>query len=591
MCGISGILSKHEIASDNIFHSLQKMKHRGPDDTLIFDADSCQFFSTPISNNHSKTHFPEISKHQVSRKWFGFNRLSIVDLTPNGMQPFYDKENDLLFLMNGEIYNYTELKEKHLKHYSFSGKSDAEVGFKMYVEKGDDFVQYLRGMFAIVVYDLKNQIIKVWRDRFGIKPFYYYQDEDKFVFASEINGIVSYNMIAKELNEQALAYSMYLGTSPSPLTLYKHIISLQPGYYLSYHFKTGQKVLKPYWTLQYTPSTHKIDLSDFDQILSDLAELYYADQVKSAISLSGGLDSGILAYYLNKNPRKVTAVHISEPSKSEWNETKLNAENAGVNLLSEIFINESILKDEIYQLEEEPNFILEPTWVVSKFAQKNQCKVLYNALGPDEIFGGYEYFKKAFFLSKILKYRSLIPVGLFPEKWQNKFNETVKYGIGSYGILSRKVFEWEEIKSFFEKNSLKLPDIHPVTFIQNQILEQYPNYVTLTDLQKLSYQELFYYVSSHHAMRNERPSMLCSVETRFPFLDHVFVESFFNQKQLFKNLIFTTKPEFKKMVKVYLHPTVLKMKKKGFSVDNQLDKNKMKEFYLASLHKIFPNLA
>lgn len=591
MCGISGIISHKTLSKENIFDSLKAMKHRGPDDTMLFDGDSKVQYSTRISSEYSKQNFPPITEEQKSTKWFGFNRLTIIDQSHHGMQPYYDKERELLFMMNGEIYNYLSLKEQYLSQYSFFSNSDAEVGMKLFIEKGEEFVQYMRGMFAIAIYDFKNNELKLFRDRFGIKPIYYSQTKDYFLFASEIGGILKTNLISKQLNKEALAYAMYLGTTPAPLTLYKDINILQPGYYLSYNFKSNTKIQKPYWVLKYNQiNSKKTNNELFKTSLTSITSLYNTDEVKTAISLSGGLDSGILAKYLKNHNTYIKAIHISEPSEQELEYTHLNAKNADIDLIYDEFIFDKNRELDYYMLEEEPNFILEPNWVLSKMAHDQGFKVVYNALGPDELFGGYDYFKRACLWIFFKRIKYIFPTFLMPKKWQKKIKQVNKFGIGTYGILSRNIFSWDEISDLFQKNYFELPQIHPIDFIEKQILDIYPEYKDLDDIRQLSYQEFFYYISSHHAIRNDRPSLLNSVEMRFPFLDHKFVEEYYNQKDLYHNLCFKTKPLFKKLIKNEINPKVMVMKKRGFTIQYDMDKQQQKKWYLKSLKILFPEI-
>ena len=201
MCGFSGWVLNTKLDTTNIVSSLRSIKHRGPDDTLIFTNDYNQkltSFSCDLSNEYTQQNFPLLNNN--SQKYcFGFNRLSIVDLSNKAMQPFYDEKNQILFMMNGEVYNYNDLRTKHLSDVIFHSESDSEVAFMLYQKMGNAFVDLLQGMFAIVIYDFKAGILKVYRDRLGIKPFYYSITNEGLYFSSEMKGLFAMNL-KKELN-------------------------------------------------------------------------------------------------------------------------------------------------------------------------------------------------------------------------------------------------------------------------------------------------------------------------------------------------------------------------------------------------------
>jgi len=216
--------------------------------------------------------------------------------------------------------------------------------------------------------------------------------------------------------------------------------------------------------------------------------------------------------------------------------------------------------------EEEPNSIPEPTLFLCQKAKEMGIKVLYNALGPDEIFGGYPYFVKTL---KINKFRILLkhfPTFLLPERYKLKIHELNTYGPEIYPFVSRQLFSWSEIRNFLEKHNYRLPEEHPLAFIKNQIREIYPDFEKIPLLKKISYCDIFYYVGSHHSFRSDQPSMKYGVEMRFPFLEHTFVEKYFNQTNAFSGLKKSLKPQFRNYARHFLAEPVLTMEKSGFTM-------------------------
>lgn len=592
MCGFSGWILNTEKNTEILVSSLRAIKHRGPDDTLIVTGDSnANFYSCELSNSFSKSTYPIVKSNSTST-CFGFNRLSIVDLSNNAMQPFFDKEQNLLFLMNGEIYNYAELKSEYLSDVHFYSDSDSEVAFHLYKKLGNSFVDKLKGMFAIVIYDYNTNSLCVWRDRLGIKPFYYTITDQGFFFSSEMKGLFAMQ-IKKELNYTGLAYSMYLGTCPSPLTIYKNIYSLQSGHLLEYNQKTQKIDIQDYWHLKYTENMETISSEFFYQDIEAICKLYATGQVEKAIMLSGGIDSGALAYFYGKYNDNIEAVHIyTDKPDSEFEFAQCNAKNAGISinnyLVSKTFSSEEI--DFFLNSEEEPNACPEPAlFLCDKIAGKN-IKVLYNALGPDEIFGGYRYYQQ---INKLSKYSFLInlPSLLLPKRKRHKFQEIKEFGLDSFPLIARQLFSWSEINHFLESQNQPIPE-HPILYIQNQIYKLYPKFSELPLLKKASYYDIFYYISSHHTFRCDQPSMHYSIEMRFPFLEHTFIEKYFNQANTFDNIETKLKPIFRKYTEKILSPKVFTMKKQGFTISIEeilpetKNNNVNKQWYMLMLNKI-----
>lgn len=598
MCGFSGWVVNSEIGTSAIELSLQVIKHRGPDDTLIVSGDKKpEVYSCSLSNEFSQNAYPQIS-NSVSKVCFGFNRLSIVDLSDKAMQPILDAEQEIMFMMNGEIYNFAELKEEYLQGLEFHSASDSEVAFKLYLILGNSFVEKLKGMFSIVIFHYKTNVLKVWRDRLGIKPFYYAITEQGFVFSSEIKGIFATKLVEMDFNYKGLAYSMYLGTCPSPLTIYQNINSLEAGHFLEFQVKTKTIHIEPYWCLKYNKQNQPITSEEFNKDIEDICKLYATGEVKKSVMLSGGLDSGTLAYFYGNYDNSLEAVHIyQKTADSEYEFAQLNAQNAGISINNyEVsFTPNSQEIDFFLNSEEEPNTIPEPAFVLCDKIKKTNIKVLYNALGPDEIFGGYGYFQ---LIKKLSKYSSLLelPLFLFPKKHRPKVLELRKYGFDSFPFIARQVFTWDEIKQFLYIHNEAVPE-HPITFIKNQIQHIYPEFNKLPILKKASYYDVFYYISTHHTFRCDQPSMLYGIEMRFPFLEHTFIEKYFNQAHTFDKLEDNLKPVFRDYVQSLLSPKVMSMKKKGFSVDihklfpNETEKDAQRNWYLLMLSKLESKIA
>ena len=236
MCGIAGKISfgSEDIKEINLSAMSEAIKHRGPDDEGYY-----------------------VSPNQ--KVGFGFRRLAIIDLSPLGHQPMnYLGRYWLVF--NGEIYNYQQQRAKLLlAGYEFISKSDTEVILALYHKFGVNCVKYLRGMFALAIYDEKENTLFCARDRVWKKPFKYYFDDKVFIFASELKAILTQKEYKREPDYLAIHHYLTYQYVPCPLTGFKGIKKLEPGHFLFLDINKKKVVKKRYWKLDYS---QKLDLSE-----------------------------------------------------------------------------------------------------------------------------------------------------------------------------------------------------------------------------------------------------------------------------------------------------------------------------------------
>ena len=228
MCGINGYMQfNNKLNSNQIFNLITAMNdkiiHRGPDEDGIF------------------------IKENVG---LGMRRLSIIDLS-TGKQPIYNKDQSMVIVFNGEIYNYKAVRYDLIeKGHTFTTTSDTEVALHAFEEYGISSVSILKGMFVFAIYDIKQNKLIIIRDRAGEKPLYYYKDSNMLIFASELKSILASNLIKKEINKEALCQYLQLTYIPAPMTILKNVYKLQAGYYMEVT-STGVCDLKQYWDLKY----------------------------------------------------------------------------------------------------------------------------------------------------------------------------------------------------------------------------------------------------------------------------------------------------------------------------------------------------
>lgn len=566
MCGISGIFTKKKINGRAISQSLESIQHRGPDNSLCgsFNDQKFQFLSHELSDNETKSSYQNAESVE-SDNWIGFNRLSIIDLSNNGMQPYYDAASQTAFMLNGEIYNFSELRETELKNETFISNSDTEVAFKLYLKFGDEFVHKLRGMFVISVVDYAKGKVKIWRDRFGVKPLYYTINTEKFIFSSEMKGLFWTELIQKEIEPKHLAHVYYLHANFARNTIYKNVFSLEPATKLEVDFNSFELKKEKYWTLQYQPENQIIEREEFHSDLNEIVQLSAVADVNQALMLSGGLDSGILAHFLAKNNSEIEAVTIYNRNDERLNEfefAKITAQKNNMKLRG-FEVPDKVDLTTLYEYtttEEEPSDAIEPAYFLSKKASENNIKVLYNALGLDELFFGYKYYAQAlkFNSQKKLLFNSFKI--LLKGKKRYKYDEMTKLGIFALPIITRSSMSWNSIQELFGQNDWE----HPVSELMKAVPQ---DFYKMPLAKQLSWLDFHFYISSYHSFRSDQPSMKHSLEMRFPFLDHLFVQKYFNQSYLHEGLKEDyNKPFLRKNAENLLDGRVLKMPKKGFTM-------------------------
>src|SRR6478672_5196335 len=249
MCGITGkiFFDKERKVDPTVLKNMSDaIRHRGPDDEGFF-----------IEGNVG----------------LGFRRLSIIDLV-TGHQPLANEDETIWIVFNGEIYNYQEIQEDLIRRgHIFKTKSDTETIVHLYEQYGTDCLQYLRGMFGFAIWDGRKRRLFCARDRFGIKPFYYYSDNEKFVFGSEIKTILKAGNIDRTLSYDALDSYMAYGYITSDLSIYKNIKKLQPAHYLLFSLDDKPSVdIRRYWEIQFEPNYSKTENEWSEELEACLSE-------------------------------------------------------------------------------------------------------------------------------------------------------------------------------------------------------------------------------------------------------------------------------------------------------------------------------
>jgi len=517
MCGLTGYFyfdERREISSNPIKKMLALQKHRGPDDTGI------------VAINTRKNLIEEIQVEENQRLNFkadlmlGFNRLSILDLSRNGHQPMMSANNQVVLMINGEIYNAFDFREKLiLKGYSFRSKTDTEIVLNLYLEYGfDRMVRMLNGMFAIVIYDAQLNKLYLARDRFGIKPLYILIEKGRMAFSSEIKSFKALPEFNFELNYEGLD-EFLLFRNLINRTLFKKINNLTPGTYLEVGENRQINTVQYYDIKNETAST--IDSSRvyscLDLALKSSVKRQMISDVKLGVQLSGGVDSSLITFYasevLKKGNVETISIVFNNPRFSE--EKYINQVINYLNVKAHKYLLDAdyyftVMEKAIWYFEQplnHPNSI--GIYLLSQRAKKH-VTVLLSGEGADEAFAGYERFVlekenpffNRLFLSRIKREKSLV-IQFF--KYYKDYDSRIimASAFGSLFTVSKLKldFSLENALEFRKKilNNLHHEDPH-----------RYRRYELLTYLPDL-------------LMRQDKMSMAHSIENRVPFLDNEMV--------------------------------------------------------------------
>ncbi|MBK7433227.1 MAG: asparagine synthase (glutamine-hydrolyzing) [Chitinophagaceae bacterium] len=378
MCGISGFADFKQETGKEILEKMNRiMAHRGPDG---------EGYALFTSGN--------------AEVGLGHRRLSIIDLSAGGSQPKTFQSLHITF--NGEVYNYAEIKKRlEDKGHQFNSHSDTEVILHAYAEWGSGALQQFIGMYAFVIYDESRQRIFACRDRAGVKPFFYYQKDDLFLFGSELKALMQHPRFVKDINLNAAAAYMQFGYVPTPHCIFNHAHKLNPGHYLEFDLATRSLTTHQYWNVYdaYNKPKLKIDLpeaiEETEKLLTNAFNYRMVSDVPVGVFLSGGYDSTCVTALLQRNnTEKIKTFTIGVPDEglNEAPFAKAIAAHLGTDH-TEFYCTHKEAVEIVPQL---PFFYDEPfadssaipTTLVSRIARE-KVTVALSADAGDEIFAGY----------------------------------------------------------------------------------------------------------------------------------------------------------------------------------------------------------
>ncbi len=515
----------------------------------------------------------------------GISRLKIIDII-KGSQPIFNEDKNIVVVLNGEIYNYKELRNELLqRNHRFYTNTDTEVLVHLYEEYKENMLNKLNGMFSFAILDKLNRKLFIARDRLGIKPLYFYYDKNLFAFASELKAFLPFfnnNLIKKKINYKSLVNYLIMEYVPAPYSIYNNFFKLLPGHYIV--FKKDKPVILKYWDISpanFDYSKENRIINQFYDLLEDSVRIRLRADVPLGIFLSGGIDSSTITYFAHKFIKSLSTFSITfdEPSFDETKYINTIVNNFKIKHYSHNFTPEAMRKiiPDVVKYVDEPfaDASILPTYMLSKFTRQ-KVTVALGGDGGDELLAGYPTYQ-AFYLAK---YYNILPAYLkkivnylsnkLPVSDKNfSFDFKLKKFLSAadYPYISRN-FLWLGSFSLEEIQKLLIPEIFKEIKSYNPFDDLIiPDEIKhLPPLMQILYIDIKYYLQNDILVKVDRASMANSLEVRVPFLDHRIVEYLFSMPLKYKIRFLKTKWILKKMMKNYLPKKNVFRPKKGFGI-------------------------
>jgi asparagine synthase (glutamine-hydrolysing) len=527
MCGIFGIVAR-EVSPGLLERAQRSLAHRGPDDAG----------STVI---RCKTAEP----CQVG---LAHTRLSIIDLSPSGHQPMQDPVTGNLIIFNGEIYNFRELRrELETAGNEFRTQSDTEVILAAYRTWRDDCLRRLRGMFAIALWDDAEQRLLLARDPMGIKPLYYYQSRETFLFASEVRSLLQTGFVPRTIDATGALSYLAFGSVYEPWTIVDGVRAIPPGHLLS--VRRGAVEMREYWSLLQNAAEsreqghEKRNGAGSAQLTTTLREAvlsHLVSDVPVGVFLSGGIDSSSLVAVLSQNGVRASTFSLVF-GEEEFNEARYSREIArrfGTEhheIPVSIDDTRAILPEALGAMDQ-PTVDGINTYLVSAKARAAGVKVALTGLGADELFAGYSNFRRVPKMERVTAGLKKLPslarrpllasAGLVARGGDQKRKLAELAGPGNSGhpyFLVRALFGRQEQRALLAAGAYDDAE----QALQRVLNESIAATSTLDPVNRVSYLESHWYMRNTLLRDSDFMSMAHGLELRVPFLDRELVEACF----------------------------------------------------------------
>ncbi len=519
MCGINGFISdlySSEQKRDLVKKMNSTLSHRGPDNDGVWNEDLIAL---------------------------GHRRLSIIDLSAEGNQPFFSNDKRYVIIYNGELYNYRELKLglQRASHgstdtpYFFNTETDTEVVLAAFIRYGTKCLQLFNGMYAFAIYDTIEKKLTVARDRLGVKPLYYYYGDEGFLFSSEIRPIIHSKIKEFSLNKDVLAEYMMYQTIFAPNTIVKGVKVLMPGHYLEY--QNNKANVSEYYSVNKISETNRLSYGETCSKVNELLTLSVQRRLVADVPfgafLSGGIDSSAIVGLMSKvSSEKIQTFNVSF-DESEFSEAKyakliakkFNTQHHEIKLKPEDFLKQL---PEALAAMDHPSGDGPNTYIVSKATKQAGITMALSGIGGDELFAGYDVFKR---MSELQKKTWLNALPVFSRKAAgfaiqkrkktiagNKIQELLgkeKINFTSAYPLSRSVFTQKELSGLLN-NAQPYKQINKIVSEVPQIKDHLLSAVSISEIRT--------YLQNILLRDADQMSMAVALEVREPFLDYKLID-------------------------------------------------------------------
>jgi asparagine synthase (glutamine-hydrolysing) len=532
----------------------ESQRHRGPDDSGVWLA-------------------PD------GRAGLSHRRLSILDLSTAGRQPFSDDERDVHLVYNGEVYNFRELRaELEACGWEFRSRTDAEVVLRGYQEWGDDVVHRLQGMFAFGIWDGPRRRLFLARDRLGIKPLHWAEEGDVFAFASELKGIEAGPISDRSLDVSALWDFLTYHYVPTPKTPWRAIRKLPPAHVLVH--EGGRTSIRRYWSVDFVPDETRDEADFVEELLARLEESVHGHLVSDVpigALLSGGIDSSAITAFAARAGRLRTyCVGFEVASTSEAPYARAIAERYGTDHVEETSRLDAAREafDGLFDWLDEPfaDTSIVPTALVCDVARRG-VKVALSGDGGDELFGGYRRY------AKFVRHRRR---DVLPGSVRAPLAALIAGRLPPASPGRRSVLRWgleDPARHASLNGGMTRPDKEAA--LPRELVGRYADYddywlfrahwrEDLDPWSRQQYVDLMTYLPDDLLTKVDRASMRTSLEIRPPLLDHRFVEFAATIPARVRVRGGVLKFLFKKALQEVLPPEILDRPKQGFSIPTEV---------------------
>ncbi len=576
MCGICGIVTAPDqppVQGHQLRAMTDVMQHRGPDGRGQW-------------------------RSADGRVGLGHRRLAILDLSDAGRQPMANRDGSIQVTFNGEIYNHQKLRRELEGHgYTFRSQTDTEVLVYLYERLGEEMIDRLDGDFALAVWDARRRRLLLARDRAGVKPLYFFRGNGLFLFASEIKALLTHPAVPCEVDDASLYHYLTYLVVPPPGTLFRGIEKLPAAGLLTLDAPQGDFTIRSRRLWEPLPGQCRLYTSALDEQLRELFELSVEKRLMSDVPVgvlfSGGVDSTLNAASFGRliAPRAVKTFHVGVEGTRRFDDESDFAASMARRLGSEhhqVRIREDDLLDAVCRIarqQDEPlaDPVCVPLYFVTRLARQTGTTVLHAGEGADEIFCGYQKYRR------YLDYERRLwrPLSGLPRwaprlayaalrrargnRWRKAADVMRRLALGQPFFLSSSIAYFEHDKQSiladdFRRRCGGLDSFHVVADMYRELERKCPD---ASFLEKLTYLELQLRLPELLLMRVDKMSMLNSVEVRVPFLDRDLVDFALAAPASFKLRDGVLKEPVKRLAARFVPRQLVYRRKSGFGAPIQ----------------------